>query len=103
MKYSQNEEEKFILEYFNAALPNCVLSKIGKFVDIGAFHPTKFSNTRRLFELGWSGIFVEPAPTLFKAFEEEYGNNPNITLLNIAIGDTTDHVKFYESEGDAVS
>ena len=97
MYYSQNLEEKFIIEYFAD-------KESGRFIDIGAFHPFKFSNTRRLIETGkWGGVCVEPAPTLFKAFEEEYKGNENVTLLNIAIGDTTDHVKFYESEGDAIS
>lgn len=95
MSYSQNLEEKYITKYFNG--------KVGNFIDIGAFHPFKFSNTRRLIEIGWSGICVEPAPTLFKAFEDEYKDNERIQLMNVAIGDTTDHVKFYESEGDAIS
>lgn len=95
MSYSQNKEEHFIIEYFNG--------KVGKCIDIGAFHPFKFSNTRRLIELGWSAVLVEPAPSLFKLFEELYSTDNNITILNCAIGDTTDHVKFYESEGDAVS
>lgn len=93
--YSQNAEQSYITEYFNG--------RLGKFLDIGAFHPFKLSNTRRLVELGWQGIYVEPAPSLFKFFEDEYTGNDKIQLLNIAIGDTTDHVKFYESEGDAIS
>ncbi len=95
MSYSQNNEEHYITEYFR--------DKLGKFIDIGAFHPFIFSNTRKLYELGWKGIFVEPAPSLFKLFEDEYGGNTDVTLLNIAVGDTTDHVKLYESEGDALS
>lgn len=97
--YSQNLEQSYITEYLYDRLKG----QPGKFIDIGAFHPYKFSNTRRLVELGFSGIYVEPAPSLFAAFEELYKDNPKITLLNQAIGDTTDHVKFYESEGDAVS
>lgn len=93
--YSQNQEQAWITEYFNG--------RIGRCIDIGAFHPYKFSNTRRLIELGWSAVLVEPAPSLFKLFEEEYKGNGKIILLNQAIGDTTDHVKFYESDGDAVS
>src|SRR6187402_3662287 len=95
MSFSQNNEEFFILQYFG--------DKVGKLMDVGAFHPTKFSNTRALIERNWTAVLVEPAPTLFKAFDEEYKGNDKITLLNLAIGDTTDHVKFYESEGDAIS
>ena len=108
MSYSQNNEEEVIISYLAQRSRTIVESgKVGelptRLIDIGAFHPFKFSNTRRLIELGWTAVLVEPAPTLFKAFEEEYKDNDKITLLNIAIGDTTDHVKFYESEGDAIS
>lgn len=34
----------------------------GFYVDIGAHHPMKFSNTRYFYELGWSGICVDPLP-----------------------------------------
>lgn len=95
MSYSQNDEQFHITQYFNGSM--------GNFIDIGAFHPFKLSNTRRLYELGWSGIYVEPAPSAFKSFKIEYEDSDRIQLLNIAVGDTTGHVKFYESEGDAIS
>jgi FkbM family methyltransferase len=94
--YSQNSEESYIVDYFKD-------KKLGKFMDIGGFNPFMFSNTRKLYEFGWDGIIVEPSPTCFKSFIDEYEGNDRIALLNIAVGDTTDHIKFYESEGDAVS
>jgi ribosomal protein S27AE len=56
--YSQREEEKYILECFPGKVD-------GSFLDIGAWSGTTFSNTRRLFELGWSGVLIEPAPGPF--------------------------------------
>lgn len=43
--YSQNNEEEIIIKH---------LSNIhnGKFVEIGSYDPFKFSNTRKLVELG---------------------------------------------------
>lgn len=52
--YSQNDEERVILEYFG--------DKPGRFLDIGAYDGIGFSNTRRLLENGWSGVYVEPSP-----------------------------------------
>jgi hypothetical protein len=94
--YSQNSEEAYILAYFK--------NNIGKFLDIGAYNPFKFSNTRKLFELGWSGIFIEPSPICFKNFVSEYQNVDRITLINKAVvTDDRVEIAFYESNGDAVS
>lgn len=100
--YSQNNEEKFIREYFS--------EHIGKFVDVGAFHPFKLSNTRKLVEIGWKGVYVEPSPKCFASFVTEYANestpalnNKNITLLNVGLAESSGQYDFYESDGDAIS
>ena len=94
--YSQNQEESYILNYFG--------SKQGVFLDIGAWHPYEFSNTRKLYELGWSGIYVEPSPICFQSFIKEYKNENRIELLNCAITPSVSgKINFYESNGDAVS
>jgi hypothetical protein len=56
-KYSQYEEQTWILKAVGG-LP----SNEAKFLDIGAWNPTTFSNTRALYELGWQGVLIEPAP-----------------------------------------
>lgn len=94
--YSQNDEEKYITEYFK--------NINGKFLDIGGYNPFKFSNTRKLYEMGWSGIYIEPSPICFKNFVDEYANEPKIELINKAVTTTKNNkIKFYESNGDAVS
>ena len=94
--YSQHDEELYIVGYFQS-------KPIGKFIDIGGFHPFSFSNTRRLYELGWSGVIVEPSPKCFKSFVDEYKSEPRITLLNVAIAGNDGIITFFESNGDAVS
>lgn len=94
MLYSQNNEEKIIVDYFKG--------KVGKFLDIGAFNPFTFSNTRRLVELGWAGIYVEPSPICFQSFVETYSSDLNITLYNCALGLNDGKTVFYESGLDAV-
>jgi len=95
MSYSQNSEESYIIDYFRD-IPN------GKFIDIGAFHVFMFSNVRALFEQGWSGVLVEPAPSNYKAIADHYEGEERIKVLNVAIGETTGEIDFYESDGDAV-
>ena len=58
----------------------------GRFLDIGAWHPKTFSNTRALFELGWSGVMIEPSPGPMLNLLAEYGNEPRITLVSAAVG-----------------
>lgn len=94
MNYSQNNEEQYIIEYFKVYK--------GNFVDIGGFNPWKFSNTRRLYELGWSGAYVEPSTKCFKTFVDEYNSVERIKLFNFALGTHDGEVDFYETS-DAIS
>ena len=55
---SQYNEEEIILKELGE-------SAAGSFLDIGAWHPTIFSNTRCLIERGWHGVIVEPSPGPF--------------------------------------
>jgi FkbM family methyltransferase len=59
---------------------------MGRFLDIGAYHATALSNTRALYEKGWSGVIVEPSPEPFLSLLKTYGNDERITLINAAIG-----------------
>lgn len=95
MKYSQNDEQSFIEDYFSNN-PN------GKFIDIGAYDVFRFSNVRKMYEIGWGGICVEPAPSNYKAIADHYKDEPRIKVLNVAIGEETGVIDFYESNGDAV-
>ncbi len=40
----------------------------GVFVDVGAYHPKKFSNTYALYKRGWRGINVDLDPIKIEAF-----------------------------------
>lgn len=53
--YSQSFEQAAILDAFTGA-------PAGRFMDIGAWDPIHFSNTRALIEAGWSGLIIEPSP-----------------------------------------
>jgi FkbM family methyltransferase len=77
--FSQNSEEKYILEYFNG--------KIGTFADIGANDGVTLSNTRALAELGWKGIFVEPSPKSFDRLKKNYEGLKGFYFYNVALGD----------------
>lgn len=42
----------------------------GIYVDVGAFHPTKFSNTHLFYLNGWRGINIEARPGSKKLFDK---------------------------------
>lgn len=62
--YSQNQEEKIILDYFGGFK--------GTFIDIGANDGVTLSNVRALAERNWSGVFVEPSPKAFERLQKNY-------------------------------
>lgn len=78
--YSQNGEQAIILETLGI-----IMRPTGSFLDIGAYNPTCFSNTRALYELGWGGLMLEPSPACMLSLIEAYGNDPRITLVQAAV------------------
>lgn len=96
MKYSQNNEQSFIEEYFSGKPP-------GKFIDIGAYDVFRFSNTRWLYEFGFEGVLVEPAPQNYKAIADHYKDEQRVKVLNFAIGESNSEIDFYDCNGDAIS
>lgn len=63
------------------------------YIDIGACHPTHFSNTYLLYENGHRGILVEPNPALYEHIRK---SRPGDMCLNVGISiGTTDEAPFY--------
>lgn len=79
MAYTQKpDEERFILE--------CCSEPTGRLLEIGAWNPRTFSNSRALIERGWEAVLVEPSPMPMHELVKEYGNDPKITLVCAALG-----------------
>jgi FkbM family methyltransferase len=65
---------------------------VGYFVDIGAHHPTRFSNTYALYRNGWRGINIDATPGCMKVFERL---RPEDTNIECAISNIDTAMKFY--------
>jgi len=52
----------------------------GFYVDVGAHHPTRFSNTRLLYKIGWNGINIDAMPGSMKIFQRERSRDINIEM-----------------------
>ena len=70
--------------------------KKGTYIDIGAYHPDKISNTRLFYERGWRGVNVEPSLIGYKLFCEK---RPDDINLNCAIGEGT--VDYFGDENES--
>src|SRR5579859_5417889 len=55
----------------------------GFYVDVGAHHPTRFSNTYRFYLRGWRGINIDPGASFGAEFAR---HRPRDVNLNWAIG-----------------
>lgn len=64
----------------------------GFYIDIGAHHPYRFSNTLFFYQKGWKGINIEPTPGAIIAFNIFRRRDIN---LNIGISDRKDKLTFY--------
>ena len=57
--FSQEGEDLVLARIFEG-------KKNGFYVDIGAHHPTRFSNTHYFYRRGWSGINIDAMPGSMK-------------------------------------
>lgn len=89
--YSQNGEQKIILDYFKG--------DTGNLLSLGENDGITLSNCLALIEKGWSAILVEPSDKAFLSLWNRHGtnNNPKVWCFNVAISNYTGKAKFYES------
>ena len=56
----------------------------GFYVDVGALHPVRFSNTYLFYRRGWSGVNIEPSPGASEAFRRV---RPRDVTLDVGVSD----------------
>lgn len=91
--YSQNGEDLIIEK---------IVNKRGKgfYVDVGAYDPDRFSNTKRFYLKGWRGINIEPNPNSFLKFKNDRARDIN---LNIGIAKKNGYLDFFTMFPDTLS
>lgn len=73
LSYSQEGEDK-VLERFMGN------KAVGFYVDVGAHHPIRFSNTYLFYQKGWSGINIDAMPGSMLAFDETRSRDVNLEI-----------------------
>ncbi|WP_404357404.1 FkbM family methyltransferase [Methylotuvimicrobium sp. KM1] len=87
--WSQEGEDQILQRIFEQ-------QKSGFYVDIGAHHPNRFSNTYLFYRRGWFGINVDAMPGSMDAFHRERPRDINVeTGIAEAMG-TLDYYIFNE-------
>lgn len=93
LSYSQEGEDLIL----NRVLDG---KKSGFYVDIGAHHPFRFSNTFSFYERGWRGINIDAMPGSMKLFDELRPDDINVEL---GVGLTKTTSTFYIFNEPAVN
>ena len=83
--FSQEGEDLILEEYFHGV-------NNGFYIDIGAYHPTRFSNTFKFYLKGWHGINIDARPGSMQSFKKI---RPRDINLEIAIGNSRECLKYY--------
>ena len=74
-------------------LRNFFLGKTnGFYIDIGAHHPIRYSNTWYFYKLGWSGINIDPLPDIQEEFEKV---RPRDLFLGLGLSDEPGEIRYY--------
>lgn len=68
---------------------------IGTFVEVGAHDGENWSNTSCLADSGWTGVYIEPIPSLARMCRTRHLSNKNIRVLNCAVGLKEESIEFY--------
>lgn len=87
LSYSQEGEDMVLRSFFEGRK-----NYKGFYIDVGAHHPYRFSNTLYFYKQGWRGINIEPTPGAIKAFNFFRKSDIN---LNIGISEEKAKLLFY--------
>lgn len=85
VSYSQEGEDLVLLRFFEQ-------QENGFYVDVGAHHPYRFSNTALLYEKGWRGVNLDPNPGTSILFNRY---RPRDLNLELGISSNSEPLDFY--------
>lgn len=83
--YSQEGEDMVLNRVFGG-------KSNGFFVDVGAHHPKRFSNTYFFYKSGWRGINIDAMPGSMDAFKRA---RPLDTNIEVPVSDTNEVLTYY--------
>lgn len=91
--FSQGNEEEILHKIFSNKIK-------GFYVDIGCYHPRRFSNTALLYNKGWNGINIDANAKNLKLFNFFRKRDNNINAL---ISDRSENLNYYYFNDSALN
>ncbi|MBC7490240.1 MAG: FkbM family methyltransferase [Glaciimonas sp.] len=91
--YSQEGEDMILRRIFEE-------KKIGFYVDVGAHHPFRFSNTYFFYKRGWQGINIDAMPGSMEVFKKHRSKDIN---LEIPIGNGDETLTYFSFNEPALN
>ena len=92
--WSQEGEDLILSRYFEN------LTTKGFYVDVGAHHPLRFSNTYKFYKHGWRGINIDAMPGSMALFNKL---RPRDINLEVAISDCKQVMTYYAFNESALN
>ena len=91
--YSQEGEDLILHRIFKS-------KPVGFYVDVGAHHPKRFSNTYIFYSRGWRGINIDALPGSMKVFNKY---RPHDINLEIPVSERVEELTYYEFNDPALN
>ncbi len=91
--YSQEGEDMILKRFFGRR-------SSGFYIDVGAHHPRRFSNTFYFYKRGWRGVNIEPSPAAVGAFRKD---RPRDINLQMGVAERADRRKYYCFDDSALN
>lgn len=91
--FSQEGEDGILSRLFEG-------TAAGFYVDVGAHHPRRFSNTALLYDKGWRGINIEPNPVMVDLLRKQRGRD---VTVEAAVGEHDGELQYYEFNDPALN
>ncbi len=99
-QFPQSPQLTYSYDCEDLLLEKIIHKKKGFYVDIGAHHPVKHSNTYLLYTKGWRGINIDANPSAISKFNKQRKDCIN---LNMGISNTEGEFEFYISQNPLLS
>jgi len=91
--YSQEGEDVVLRKVFDGQLN-------GFYVDVGAHHPFRYSNTQYFYEQGWRGINIDATPGSLEAFSRVRHRDINIEAV---VGTSKEEANYHLFQDSALN
>ncbi len=85
VSFSRSGDDIQLMRLLQNASPGC-------YVDIGAWHPVKASNSYYFYLRGWRGICIDPNPELADLYR---ATRPTDEFINMAVGLESSTLQYY--------